>query len=172
MITYPFPGRLVARHRLPKNAVGDPWRWQDLNVGMDIGIYGRVFHIYDCDGWTRVRSMTIHRPSVLLNVSRVYTHETLLLHPISAWWSTVKSLMVSSYPFNITSQRITISDNVMSSEAIVDWWHPVQMCRMTKALKYMQTNHHYLFLYVWPFECMSSGPSRIVHITIEPVQEN
>ncbi|CAD5111984.1 DgyrCDS1238 [Dimorphilus gyrociliatus] len=46
-------GKLIKRQRLPKNDVGDYWLWKDLNVGMNVTFYGKVFHIYDCDQWTR-----------------------------------------------------------------------------------------------------------------------
>lgn len=46
-------GKLIRRQRIPKNDVGDFWTWKDLNIGMNLGCYGRVFHLYDCDQWTR-----------------------------------------------------------------------------------------------------------------------
>lgn len=49
-------GKLIKRQRLPKNDLGDCWHWKDLNLGMDIIIYGKVFHIYNCDKWTAVRN--------------------------------------------------------------------------------------------------------------------
>lgn len=45
-------GKLIKRKHLPKNDVGDTWHWKDLNLGMDICIYGRILHIYECDQWT------------------------------------------------------------------------------------------------------------------------
>ena len=47
-------GKLIKRQRLPKTDMGDFWHWKDLNVGMNITFYGKVFHIYDCDKWTAV----------------------------------------------------------------------------------------------------------------------
>jgi len=46
-------GKLIKRQRLPKNDVGDHWTWKDLNIGMNITFYGKVFHLYDCDKWSR-----------------------------------------------------------------------------------------------------------------------
>ena len=48
-------GKLIKRQRLPKNDVGDHWHWKDLNLGMNVTFYGKVFHIYDSDKWSRVR---------------------------------------------------------------------------------------------------------------------
>ncbi|KAL5493772.1 hypothetical protein EMCRGX_G014996 [Ephydatia muelleri] len=45
-------GKLIKRQKVPKNDFGDCWHWKDLNIGMDIAMYGKVFHIYDCDRWT------------------------------------------------------------------------------------------------------------------------
>lgn len=47
-------GKLIKRQRLPKNDVGDHWHWKDLNIGMNVTFYGKVFHLYDCDQWTKV----------------------------------------------------------------------------------------------------------------------
>ena len=47
-------GKLIKRQRLPKNDVGDHWHWKDLNNGVNVVFYGKVFHIYDCDKWTNV----------------------------------------------------------------------------------------------------------------------
>lgn len=48
-------GKLIKRHRLPCNDLGDCWHWKDLNLGIDVTFYGKIFHIYNCDNWTRVR---------------------------------------------------------------------------------------------------------------------
>lgn len=45
-------GKLIKRQQLPKNDLGDLWHWKDLNVGMNITVYGKVFHTYDCDKFT------------------------------------------------------------------------------------------------------------------------
>uniref|UniRef100_A0A8C3PHK5 EF-hand domain containing 1 n=1 Tax=Calidris pygmaea TaxID=425635 RepID=A0A8C3PHK5_9CHAR len=47
-------GKLVRRHRVPKNNHGDPYHWKDLNRGMNITIYGRTYRIVDCDLFTQV----------------------------------------------------------------------------------------------------------------------
>lgn len=52
-------GKLIKRQRLPKNDMGDLWHWKDLNLGMNITIYGKVFHIYDCNKWTAVSALVI-----------------------------------------------------------------------------------------------------------------
>ncbi|XP_014473279.1 PREDICTED: EF-hand domain-containing protein 1-like [Dinoponera quadriceps] len=46
-------GKLVRRERIPKNDKGDLFIWKDFNVGIDVCIYGVVYHIVDCDPFTR-----------------------------------------------------------------------------------------------------------------------
>ncbi|VDQ02468.1 unnamed protein product [Trichobilharzia regenti] len=47
-------GKLVRRHRIPKNDVGDCYNWRDLNLGISLPIYGRVYRITNCDKFTKV----------------------------------------------------------------------------------------------------------------------
>ncbi|KDR20690.1 hypothetical protein L798_04839, partial [Zootermopsis nevadensis] len=46
-------GRLVRRNRIPKTALGDFWHWKDFNIGIDVAMYGIVYHIADCDIFTK-----------------------------------------------------------------------------------------------------------------------
>ncbi|CAL8100657.1 unnamed protein product [Calicophoron daubneyi] len=45
-------GKLIRRHRIPKNDAGDPYNWRDLNLGMNLAVYGRVYRITNCDKYT------------------------------------------------------------------------------------------------------------------------
>jgi hypothetical protein len=47
-------GRLVRRNRIPKTAHGDFWHWKDFNIGINVTMYGVVYHITDCDIFTKV----------------------------------------------------------------------------------------------------------------------
>ncbi|XP_009566498.2 EF-hand domain-containing protein 1 isoform X1 [Cuculus canorus] len=47
-------GKLVRRHRVPKNDHGDYYHWKDLNRGMNITMYGRTYRIVNCDPFTQV----------------------------------------------------------------------------------------------------------------------
>lgn len=50
-----FPqGRLVRRGKVPKNDKYDFYTWKDLNIGIDIDLYGIVYHTTDCDDYTKV----------------------------------------------------------------------------------------------------------------------
>uniref|UniRef100_A0A3Q3AYG1 EF-hand domain (C-terminal) containing 1 n=1 Tax=Kryptolebias marmoratus TaxID=37003 RepID=A0A3Q3AYG1_KRYMA len=45
-------GKRLKRQRLPKNERGDHYQWKDLNVGMDLEVYGVKYRITDCDAFT------------------------------------------------------------------------------------------------------------------------
>ncbi|XP_076337711.1 EF-hand domain-containing protein 1-like isoform X3 [Tachypleus tridentatus] len=45
-------GKLVIRQKVPKNNEGEFFSWKDLNIEEDITIYGRTYHIVDCDKWS------------------------------------------------------------------------------------------------------------------------
>ncbi|XP_074777606.1 EF-hand domain-containing protein 1 isoform X2 [Athene noctua] len=47
-------GKLIRRHRVPKNDHGKHYHWKDLNRGMNITMYGRTYRIVDCDPFTQV----------------------------------------------------------------------------------------------------------------------
>ncbi|CAL8315704.1 unnamed protein product [Lota lota] len=46
-------GKLIKRQRLPKNERGVPYHWKDLNLAMDLAVYGVVYRITNCDAFTR-----------------------------------------------------------------------------------------------------------------------
>ena len=53
-------GKLIKRHRLPKNDRGDPYHWKDLNQGMELCVYGTRYRITHCDAFTQVsKPMTL-----------------------------------------------------------------------------------------------------------------
>jgi len=48
-------GVFIKRHRIPRSANNqhDYFNFTDLYIGSDLPVYGRVFHIVDCDNFTR-----------------------------------------------------------------------------------------------------------------------
>ncbi|KAL1254124.1 hypothetical protein QQF64_016353 [Cirrhinus molitorella] len=46
-------GKLIKRQRLTKNLQGDLYHWKDLNVGMDMSLFGTVYRITHCDTFTQ-----------------------------------------------------------------------------------------------------------------------
>jgi EF-hand domain-containing protein 1 len=49
-------GIFLKRHKVPKPDITPPqyYHWQDLNLRMNLELYGRVFRIVDCDQFTRM----------------------------------------------------------------------------------------------------------------------
>ena len=64
-LNFPFSGipqgKLIKRQRLPKNDLGEYWHWKDLNLGINVTFYGKVFHLYDCDAWTKVQMNNVKK---------------------------------------------------------------------------------------------------------------
>ncbi|CAK6961838.1 EF-hand domain-containing protein 1 [Scomber scombrus] len=46
-------GKRLKRQRLPKNERGDHYQWKDLNLGIDLKVYGVKYHIIQCDVYTK-----------------------------------------------------------------------------------------------------------------------
>ncbi|XP_044025845.1 EF-hand domain-containing protein 1 [Siniperca chuatsi] len=46
-------GKRIKRQRLPKNERGEHYQWKDLNLGMDLEVYGVKYHITQCDAFTK-----------------------------------------------------------------------------------------------------------------------
>ena len=47
-------GKLIKRQRLPKDDEGNHWHWKDINLGINVVFYGKVFQVVNCDQWTKV----------------------------------------------------------------------------------------------------------------------
>eukprot|EP00824_Muranothrix_gubernata_P018084 TRINITY_DN36979_c0_g1_i1.p1 TRINITY_DN36979_c0_g1~~TRINITY_DN36979_c0_g1_i1.p1 ORF type:complete len:694 (-),score=158.09 TRINITY_DN36979_c0_g1_i1:27-1916(-) len=47
-------GALIRRHRIPKpHCSEESYTFSDFNIGAEVTFYGKVFHIINCDGFTR-----------------------------------------------------------------------------------------------------------------------
>ncbi|XP_007546693.2 EF-hand domain-containing protein 1 [Poecilia formosa] len=46
-------GKRIKRQRLPKNEFGNYYNWKDLNLAMDLEVYGTTYRISDCDLFTK-----------------------------------------------------------------------------------------------------------------------
>uniref|UniRef100_A0A3Q3WW66 DM10 domain-containing protein n=1 Tax=Mola mola TaxID=94237 RepID=A0A3Q3WW66_MOLML len=46
-------GKRIKRQRLPKNEYGACYQWKDLNLGMDLEVYGYKYRIVQCDAFTK-----------------------------------------------------------------------------------------------------------------------
>lgn len=52
-------GKLLKRQRLPKNERGEHYHWKDLNIAVDLCVYGTVYRITHCDAFTQVHTLQI-----------------------------------------------------------------------------------------------------------------
>jgi len=45
----------LKRQKVPKviGELANNYTWKDLNIGININIFERIFHIYDCDSFTK-----------------------------------------------------------------------------------------------------------------------
>ncbi|NXG24521.1 EFHC1 protein, partial [Grallaria varia] len=57
-------GKLLKRHRVPKNDQGDYYHWKDLNLATNITMYGRTYRLVNCDSFTKV---FMERQGIVLN---------------------------------------------------------------------------------------------------------
>ncbi|XP_020570546.1 EF-hand domain-containing protein 1 isoform X4 [Oryzias latipes] len=46
-------GKRLKRQKIPKNDHGEYYLWKDLNIGMDLKVYGFTYHITQCDDFTK-----------------------------------------------------------------------------------------------------------------------
>ncbi|XP_035535187.1 EF-hand domain-containing protein 1 [Morone saxatilis] len=46
-------GKRIKRQRLPKNERGEHYQWKDLNLSMDLDVYGVKYRITQCDSFTK-----------------------------------------------------------------------------------------------------------------------
>lgn len=51
-------GKLIKRQRLTKNQHGELYHWKDLNLCMDMNVFGTEYRITRCDTFTQVRTHT------------------------------------------------------------------------------------------------------------------
>lgn len=51
-------GRIVRRSRVLKNVdKHEYYSWKDLNIGIDLSIFGIKYHLLDCDPFTKVSAI-------------------------------------------------------------------------------------------------------------------
>ncbi|NWW89265.1 EFHC1 protein, partial [Rhynochetos jubatus] len=119
-------GKLIRRHRVPKNDRGDHYHWKDLNRGMNITMYGRTYRIVDCDPFTQVflesqgielnppekmvfdpytelHRMPVHKyitPSDFDRLKQFLTYDKQVLH-FYAMWDDTDSMFGENRPYII-----------------------------------------------------------------------
>lgn len=76
-------GKLMKRHRVPKNEHGDFYHWKDLNLGINLTIYGRTYRLVNCDCFTKVCVVATALPEILLGIAGVFLNFNYLLESSS-----------------------------------------------------------------------------------------
>ncbi|TWW68668.1 EF-hand domain-containing protein 1 [Takifugu flavidus] len=61
-------GKRLKRQRMPKNQHGEYYRWKDLNLAIDLEMFGVKYHIIQCDGFTK---QFLEREGIILNAPEV-----------------------------------------------------------------------------------------------------
>jgi hypothetical protein len=46
-------GAFLKRQRIPRDASGITYHWKDLNLGINLPVYGKVIRVCNCNEWTR-----------------------------------------------------------------------------------------------------------------------
>lgn len=73
-------GTRLKRQRLPKNDRGEHYLWKDLNLGMDLEVYGFKYHIIQCDAFTKVRHLPVGSIFADTQFVLLYTLPVCLIH--------------------------------------------------------------------------------------------
>ncbi|XP_027594162.1 EF-hand domain-containing protein 1 [Pipra filicauda] len=79
-------GKLMRRHRVPKNDQGDYYHWKDLNLATNITMYGRTYRLVDCDSFTKVfmesQGIVLNPPEQLVSDPYIEQRRTPVQKPI------------------------------------------------------------------------------------------
>ncbi|NWH56083.1 EFHC1 protein, partial [Geococcyx californianus] len=105
-------GKLLKRHRVPKNDRGDHYHWKDLNRGMNITMYGRTYRIVDCDPFTQV---FLESQGIELNPP-----EEMVFDPYTELRRTPMPTCVTPSNFDKLKQFLTYDKQVLRFYAVWD----------------------------------------------------
>ncbi|KFP34192.1 EF-hand domain-containing protein 1, partial [Colius striatus] len=105
-------GKLVRRHRVPKNDHGDHYHWKDLNRGMNLTMYGRTYRVVDCDPFTQV---FLESQGIELNPP-----EKMVLDPYTELRQTPMHKYITPTDFDQLKQFLTYDKQVLRFYAMWD----------------------------------------------------
>ncbi len=74
-------GKLIRRHRFPKNDQGETYSWKELNLGQNLSIYGHTFRLCDCDEFT---SKWLESEGIIVNPSESIPTDPYIKHRVKA----------------------------------------------------------------------------------------
>ncbi|NWS73477.1 EFHC1 protein, partial [Crotophaga sulcirostris] len=105
-------GKLVRRHRVPKNDRGDHYHWKDLNRGMNITMYGRTYRLVNCDPFTQV---FLESQGIELNPP-----EEMVFDPYTEMCRMPKPKCITPSDFDKLKQFLTYDKQVLRFYAVWD----------------------------------------------------
>ncbi|KAG9347213.1 hypothetical protein JZ751_004780 [Albula glossodonta] len=106
-------GKLLKRQRLPKGKQGDFYHWKDLNVGIDISVFGVTYRLTSCDRFTQEFLLS---EGILLNEP-----EEIPLDPYTERRNKPQRAYVTPSDFDSLRQFLTMDRKVLRFYAL--WEH-------------------------------------------------
>lgn len=73
-------GKRLKRQRIPKNEHGGYYRWTDLNLAIDLEVFGVKYHIIQCDGFTKVANCLLAKSDYWNKAGSVFLCLLLIHH--------------------------------------------------------------------------------------------
>ncbi|XP_061099276.1 EF-hand domain-containing protein 1 isoform X1 [Conger conger] len=123
-------GKLIKRQRLPKNKQGDFYHWKDLNVGIDICVFGVAYRITSCDQCTKA---FLESEGILLNEP-----EEIPTDPYTQRRTQPQQAFVTPSDFDCLKQFLFMDRKVLRFFAL--WEHSDSVHMETRPV----TIHYYL----------------------------
>ncbi|CAM4687424.1 unnamed protein product [Leuciscus chuanchicus] len=106
-------GKLIKRQRLIKNQRGDLYHWKDLNVGMDMSLFGRDYRITQCDAFTQD---FMESQGIVLNESESIPSDPYTIRRIQT-----QQTHITPYDHNYQLERfLTLDRQVLRFFALLD----------------------------------------------------
>ncbi|XP_023270810.1 EF-hand domain-containing protein 1 [Seriola lalandi dorsalis] len=123
-------GKRIKRQRLPKNEHGEHYQWKDLNLGMDLEMFGVKYRITQCDAFTKE---FMEREGIVLN-----DPEPMPADPYSKRRKIPQPYYKTPSEFDRMHQFLTMDRKVLRFFAL--WDDTDSVCGATKPV----TIHYYL----------------------------
>ncbi|KAG7239667.1 hypothetical protein INR49_028603 [Caranx melampygus] len=123
-------GKRIKRQLLPKNEHGEYYQWKDLNLGMDLEVYGVKYHITQCDAFTQA---FMESEGIVLN-----DPEPTPVDPYSKRCNIPQPCFKTPSEFDSMHQFLTMDRKVLRFFAL--WDDTDSPCGITKPV----TIHYYL----------------------------
>ncbi|XP_059215384.1 EF-hand domain-containing protein 1 [Centropristis striata] len=105
-------GKRLKRQRLPKNEHGEHYHWKDLNIGMDLEVYGVTYRITQCDAFTKE---FMESEGIVLN-----NPEQMPVDPYSKRCKNPRPSFTTRSEFDIKHQFLTLDRKVLRFFALWD----------------------------------------------------